>query len=258
MKLSKLYTNDDAIFPPIFFRDGVNVVLAEIRIPDNLNKDTHNLGKTTLCKLIDFCLLSEPKGSFFLFQHYCLFEHFIFFLEIEIAPSHYVTIRRSVALKNKIAFKVHRTKNQNYSKLNKGKWDHWEAPIRHAKQLLDGMLNLTALTPWPYRKGLPYVLRGQGDYRDEFQPETALGKDIDWMPFLLHLMGFNYRQPVENYKIKEEITQTENDKRKMRFEMGSLSTDGDEIDGLVEIKERDIERIKEELDSFDFNVIDKK
>ncbi len=46
MKLSKIYSNFPEVFPEIHFRDGLNVVLAEIRLPENKNKDTHNLGKS--------------------------------------------------------------------------------------------------------------------------------------------------------------------------------------------------------------------
>jgi uncharacterized protein YydD (DUF2326 family) len=48
MKLSRIYCNKPDLFGPIDFRAGLNVVLAEIRLPANRDKDTHNLGKTTL------------------------------------------------------------------------------------------------------------------------------------------------------------------------------------------------------------------
>ena len=57
MKLSKLYSNKPKIFEAIEFESGLNVVLAEIRLPENKKKDTHNLGKTTLGRMLDFCLL---------------------------------------------------------------------------------------------------------------------------------------------------------------------------------------------------------
>jgi len=59
MKLSKLYCNKPDLFGPINFQSGLNVVLAEIRLPENRNKDTHNLGKTTLGRMIDFCFLAR-------------------------------------------------------------------------------------------------------------------------------------------------------------------------------------------------------
>ena len=97
MKLSRLYSNRPVAFPPIRFNDGLNVVLAEIRDPENLNKDTHNLGKTTVALIIDFCLLKKRSKSFFLFKHEGLFGEFVFFLEVHLGDGRFVTIRRSVA-----------------------------------------------------------------------------------------------------------------------------------------------------------------
>jgi uncharacterized protein YydD (DUF2326 family) len=48
MKPSKLYSNRPGAFAPVEFEPELNVVLAEIRLPENRNRDTHNLGKTTL------------------------------------------------------------------------------------------------------------------------------------------------------------------------------------------------------------------
>jgi len=51
MKLTKVYSNQDETFAPIFLKDGLNAVIAEIRKPENKDKDTHNLGKTTLARI---------------------------------------------------------------------------------------------------------------------------------------------------------------------------------------------------------------
>ena len=80
MKLSRLYSNKPNLFEPVDFVTGLNVVIAEIRLPENRNKDTHNLGKTTLGRLIDFGFLAERDAKFFLFKHLDLFKHFVFFL----------------------------------------------------------------------------------------------------------------------------------------------------------------------------------
>ena len=81
MKLSKIYSNFPDIFPPIRFREGLNVVLAEIRLPENRNKDTHNLGKSLLGRVIDFCLLAKRNPKLFLFKYPELFDEFVFFLK---------------------------------------------------------------------------------------------------------------------------------------------------------------------------------
>src|ERR1700723_699065 len=89
MKLSKLYSNRPT-FGPIDFLDGLNVVMAEIRLPENQDKDTHNLGKTTLGRLLDFGFLAGKDPKFFLFKHFDLFKDFIFFLEIELTAASYL------------------------------------------------------------------------------------------------------------------------------------------------------------------------
>src|SRR5262245_6045812 len=119
MRLSKLYSNDERVFPPITFRRGLNVVFGEIRRPENRGKDTHNLGKTVLSKLIDYCLLRQKSPEFFLFKHQERFKHFVFFLEIETDSGGYVTLRRSADddEASKASFKYHKEPNQDFSQL---------------------------------------------------------------------------------------------------------------------------------------------
>ena len=107
MKVSKLYCNKPELFGPIEFLPGLNVVMAEIRLPENRKKDTHNLGKTTLCRLLDYCFLEGRDPNFFLFKHSDRFEDFVFFLEIELADASYLTVRQGVAEATKISFKKH-------------------------------------------------------------------------------------------------------------------------------------------------------
>ena len=69
MKLSKLYSNKPMLFTPILFNDGFNVVLGDITDSQNIKRDTHNLGKTTLVKLLDFMLLAKRGNGQFLFKN---------------------------------------------------------------------------------------------------------------------------------------------------------------------------------------------
>ena len=96
MKLSKLYSNQPAKFDPVEFTPGLCVVLAEIRLAENRKKDTHNLGKSTLARLIDFGLLAGRDPDLFLWKHAPKFEDFVFFLEIELFDETYITIRRGM------------------------------------------------------------------------------------------------------------------------------------------------------------------
>ena len=56
MILSKVYSNVPEIFPPVYFSKGINVIRGAIHDAAALNRDTHNLGKTTFVQLINFCL----------------------------------------------------------------------------------------------------------------------------------------------------------------------------------------------------------
>ena len=169
MKLSRLYSNSPELFAPVDFTPGLNVVLAEIRLPENRDKDTHNLGKTTLGRVLDFGFLAGRDPKFFLFKHFNLFKDFVFFLEIELADASYVTVRRGVQEATKISFKKHEASYQDFSTLPPSEWDHLEMPFDRAREMLDSLLDWRALKPWHYRKGLGYLLRSQDDYRDVFQ-----------------------------------------------------------------------------------------
>lgn len=59
----RLYANKDEL-QEVEFRSGLNVVIGEIHLEKDRDKDTHNLGKSTLCQLIDFCLLRVKSKDF--------------------------------------------------------------------------------------------------------------------------------------------------------------------------------------------------
>ncbi|EQD48388.1 hypothetical protein B1B_12060, partial [mine drainage metagenome] len=129
MKLSRLYSNKPDLFEPVDFVQGLNVVVAEIRLPENREKDTHNLGKTTLGRLLDFGFLIGRDAKFFLFKHLDLFKDFVFFLEVELEDASFVTVRRGVEEATKISFKKHKAGYQDFSSLSILEWDHQDVPF---------------------------------------------------------------------------------------------------------------------------------
>jgi uncharacterized protein YydD (DUF2326 family) len=159
MRLSQLYSDQPDVFEPVRFSGGFNVILAEIRLPQNRDKDTHCLGKTTLANVLDFCLLKGRSKGFFLFKHEKQFSPFVFYLEIETITNGYVTVRRSVAKNTRIAIKRHSAPLLALTDLPPTGWDHWDLPIEGAQQILDGLLDLRAVKPWNYRMPISYALR---------------------------------------------------------------------------------------------------
>jgi uncharacterized protein YydD (DUF2326 family) len=252
MKLSRLYSNKPNLFEPIDFGHSLNVVLAEIRLPENRNKDTHNLGKSTLNRLIDFAFLSKREKEFFLFKHTQIFKDFIFFLEVKLPDSSYLTVRRSVKTNTKISFKKHAIGGQSFVDLRDSEWDHCDMPFGRARTMLDGLLDWSSLKPWDYRKGLGYQLRSQDDFKDIFKLQKFAGQHSDWKPFLAHILGFNAQLINLHYQKDDELKKKEADEEIVKNELGGDVHDISKVEGLLLLKQNEIEKKQGLLDAFDF------
>lgn len=257
MKLSRLYSNKPDVFEPAEFVQGLNVVVAEIRLPENRNKDTHNLGKTTLGRLLDFGFLAKRDPKFFLFKHLELFQDFIFFLEIELEDASFVTIRRGVEEATKISFKRHEAGHQDLSGLPLAEWDHQDMPFDRARDLLDGLLDWRALKPWGFRKGLGYLLRSQDDFRDVFHLRKFAAAHSDWKPFLAHVLGFNAQLVSLHYDKEEQLAEKQATAQTIKNELGGSIEDISKIEGILLLKQKEAERKQKLLDAFDFRAQDK-
>jgi uncharacterized protein YydD (DUF2326 family) len=257
MKLSRLYSNKPDLFEPVDFIQGLNVVMAEIRLPENRDKDTHNLGKTTLGRLLDFGFLAKRDAKFFLFKHLNLFKDFIFFLEIELQDASFVTIRRGVEEATKISFKRHEAGHQDLSALPMAEWDHQDVPFDRARDLLDGLLDWRALKPWSFRKGLGYLLRSQDDFRDVFQLRKFASAHADWKPFLAHVLGFDSQLVAQHYAKEEELTEKQATAQTIKNELGGSIEDISKIEGILLLKQKEAEKKQKLLDAFDFRTHDK-
>ena len=256
MKLSRLYSNRPDQFSPIEFVSGLNIVLAEIRLPENRKKDTHNLGKTTLGRLLDFAFLSRRDANFFLYKHEDLFRKFVFFLEIELDDGSYVSVRRSVREASKVAFKKHTGCHQDFSTLVTQEWDHFNLPFERAKELLDSLLDWRALKPWTYRKGLGYLLRSQDDFRDVFHLRRFAGKHADWKPFLAHTLGFDDELIKRYYAMESELNQQQDVEQTINLELGGSVEVASKIDGILLLKQEEVEKKQQLLETFDFRTED--
>jgi uncharacterized protein YydD (DUF2326 family) len=245
------------LFGPIDFRSGLNVVLAEIRLPENRNKDTHNLGKTTLGRLIDFGFLAGRDPKFFLFKHEDLFKDFVFFLEIGLADSSYVTVRRGVTEASKVSFKKHEAGHQDFTELPDSEWDHVDLPFERARTMLDSLLDWRAVSPWSYRKGLGYQLRGQEDFHDVFHLRRFAAAHSDWKPYLAHILGFNSDLVALHYAKEEQLKERKAIAETVRKELGGSVDDISKIEGILLLKQQEADKKQKLLDAFDFRVQDK-
>lgn len=256
MKLSRLYSNRPSAFPPVLFNGGLNVVLAEIRDPENLNKDTHNLGKTTVAHIIDFCLLKKRNKSFFLFKHEDIFGEFVFFLEVHLGDGRFATIRRSVAEASKISLLYTEEPCSDASDLAEDAWNHWRLPFDKAKEVVEGQLGFSVATRWPFRKPLGYALRLQDDYQDVFQLGKFRGAHGDWKPFLAELVGLDGELVQEAYDLAAEAESVSRSIAEIEPQLVGLSDSPDRLEGMILLRANEVEELERRLGNFDFKLPD--
>lgn len=257
MRLSRIYCNRPTLFGPVDFKHGLNVVLAEIRLPENKEKDTHNLGKTTLGRLLDFCLLSGRDKNFFLFKQSELFDGFVFFLELELLDGSFLTVRRNVSQASKISFKRHSERGGDYTNLPDAEWDHLAVPFERARVLLDGLLDLEALKPWSFRKGIGYLLRTQDDFQDVFHLKKFGGAHSDWKPYLAHILGFNADAVASHYAKEDQLDKALQAAQHLASDASLVAQDQGVIEGMLLLKQKEAEKRKAILDEFDFGSQDR-
>jgi uncharacterized protein YydD (DUF2326 family) len=257
MRLSRLYCNRADRLGPIRFNRGFNVVLGEIRLPKDTDRDTHCLGKTTLAHLIDFCLLKQRHKEFFLFKHQALFEDLVFYLELETLAGEYLTIRRSVPEHSRIAFKHHPEPLQDFSHLPFTEWDHQDIPFDRARQILDGALDLRAIKPWDYRMPVSYALRTQRDFNDVFQLDTfARSRHGDWKPYIAHLLGFDADLVRKGFEVIKQIEALAETIKAIRTDLLGVNSDLDTVEGLLTLRQQEADSLAAQVEAFDFRLVD--
>lgn len=259
MKLSKIYSNQDRKFKPIFFNMGLNFIYGDVRYPENKKLDSHNLGKTTLARLLDFMLLAKRNNKSFLFANYDIFESFVFFLEVRLSENNYLTIRRSISDSSKISFFTHQEENQNYISKPDREWNHFDLPFDRAKAYLDSKLNLTAIKDWPYRKLISYLIRTQDDFRQVFQLSSQQrGKDADWKPYMADLLGFNGELARQRYQVSKQCDDIKREiKEHQDFDEKNASEALSKTDGRLLLRNQELMELEQFINGFNFNEIDK-
>lgn len=258
MKISRIYSNFENEFKTIDFCDGFNVVLGRIFHPDNLKKDAHNLGKSKLAELIDFCLLKGRSPEFFLFKFPQVFTKYVFFIEILLNSGAYVTVRRGVARNTKISIKKHNEGRQLY-RGDGWSWDYEDEPIGVAKTILDSYFDLAAVGAWDYRDAVAYCLRSQEDYTEVFKLDKFRGQHVFWKPYLGHILGFEASALVRNYKLKNEIDELRLKLNELKGLIGSVQGDQEEIlNQHLQAKTDVANSLKWQLENLNFDESDKK
>lgn len=245
MKLSKIYSNKN--FKNIEFNEKFNAIIAFIE--SDKKDDTHNLGKTSLIRIIDFLLLSSYNKNTDRLLGNNLFIGQDFYAELKLNNGKYLIIKRSINTATKIFFKLNNSK-QNGFKFNIV-WDE-ELTLKKAKEKLNEYLDFNVLPNWDYRKSITYFLRSQQDYLDVFKLNKFKGKHKDWKPFVFDLLGFNGSLILEKLEIEEEVDDLKRKIQTLRLEAQIDTSEKDRLEGLLEIKKNELSGIKKQIDKFNF------
>lgn len=249
MILSKLYSNKD--FKTVKFSEGLNVVLAKVFRPSDKDIDSHNLGKTTIISIIDFCLLKKITEDNIFKKHKNFFNGYEFFLEIKLNSGSYLTIKRTVDSPTKISFKNHILKDQNFV-LN----DNWDQNLSFQKAIeyLNETLGFDVLRRnWTFRKFVSYFLRTQFDFKEVFQlNKFSKSLDKDWKPFMFHLLGFNSDLLEKKYEIELKKKKQEELIEAIKQENSVDEEQYDRIKGEIELKKEQVYEFEKEINNFDF------
>ncbi len=244
MKLVQIFANKH--FIPVEFKAGFNVVIARITQP-KANKDTHNLGKSSLISVINFLMLGKmDRKNDTLFRHKW-FDGVVFFGEFRLNDGRYVLIKRGLSQATKVSFRVNTIPHTPQD------WTFEDLAFERARDYLNTLLALDATPSYPFRKSIGYFLRSQADYAQVFQiGKYFKGKDQDWKPFMFELLGYDGELIRRKYKANEEIIALRGAIKLLKKEKGVLQADRYKLEGLLQIRKEEAAAAAAEIDRFNF------
>lgn len=183
MKISKLYANNDN-FKTIVFDKGINFILS----------DSNSVGKTSLFKLIDFCLLGDK--NFLINEH---FKDYIFYIELQIASNRYITIKRPTVGGKNIELKITKQK----SMLTDEKVFNKKGSIGIAKSFFENKANYSINK---FRTYITYFLREENNQNDAFiLNKLSSLHEIEYKILISNFLGIDGRKLRKKYELDELI-----------------------------------------------------
>jgi len=206
MILSKLYCNDEKRFKTLTFEDGINFVLSE----------DHSVGKSTLFKLIDYCLFKSPPD----FLRLEMFANLEFYLEIKIKDNLFVTVKRCTFGRANDCIKVAK-ESGSYIGIEDTQYDFKggeEKALEYFQDAVGFMLpNM--------RSYVSFFLRDQDNQSDVFRLNKFIrSKDIDYKPIVANLLGIDGEVIRKKYLLEEDISDDATDIKRCEQDLGVYKT----------------------------------
>lgn len=248
MKLSKLYSNDSR-FKKIEFNPKFNLIIGKVKEYNKNDTDTHNLGKTSLVKLIDFMLLKQIDKNHIFKEYKELFSKHEFYLEILLNNGLFLTIKRKVENNTKVSFKISKIKEILINEIN---WDHENLSIKKAKEYLDETLGFDVLKKYSYRTFLSYFLKKENDFKVNFE-NKFMGKHETWKAPLLELINIDSNDYLQKLKKEKELQEI----KKKYTDTNDISSSLSDKEATKSLFEKKLTKLRDEVNKFDFYSIDK-
>ena len=249
MRLSKLYSNDSR-FHNMTFNEGLNVVLGKVCKRNEVQKDSHNLGKSTLIDVLDFMLLKNIDKNHLFKKYSPLFDNHIFYLEIELNNGTFLTIRRSVKEATRISFKSSEAKTICGEDTA---WDKNDVALAKAVAYLNEQLAFDVLHDWPYRKTVSFFLRTQKDYINVFQLGKFLnGKHKEWKPVVFELLGYDSSALKRKYELDDNLEELRSKSSAISVEMSVNADDYDKVKSALALRVSERDEMQQRVDAFSF------
>lgn len=249
MRLCKLYSNDSR-FHSMTFNEGLNVVLGKVCKRNEAQKDSHNLGKSTLIDVLDFMLLKNIDRNHFFKKYSPLFDNHIFYLEIELNNGTFLTIRRSVREATRISFK------SSEAMMVCGEdtvWDKSNVALAKAVAYLNEQLAFDVLPDWSYRKTVSFFLRTQKDYINVFQLGKFLnGKHKEWKPVVFELLGYDSSALKRKYDLDDILEELRSKSSAISVEMSVNADDYDRVKSALALRVSERDEMQQRVDAFSF------
>jgi len=257
VKLISLYSNNNEVFPLIQFRNGFNVIFAQVKDPHLQEKDSHNLGKTFLIDVLDFVLLADVAQDHPFRQRPEIFDELVLYLQLETHLGQYVTVKRAVKGRNPISLHVGSTPSDDLRHLPDTSWTYSALSQNTAESKLNDLLSLKAIEPFSYRKGLGYFLRRQGDYDEVFRiSRFQRGPDKYWKPFAALLLGFDQQLIAAKYDLDDKVKTMDSALALKEEEAGSKSTEYDEVKGILSLRTIALKKLRDQVNAFSFRELE--
>jgi len=249
LKLSRLYSEQSNIFPDITFRDGLNVIYANVT-KQYKNKSSHSVGKTTLVELMNFMLLKTITGESILKK--TAVSELVFFLELEYDSGSFLTIRRPIS--GKISINITDC-SSDFRYMEAPDWHKSNLGLKKAKEIVDGYLSLNNLHEqgFNFRNGLRYCFRKQSQYENTFKVNDSRETDSNWKPYLASVLGINAAIVKIKYDSNKQVESIKNAIKQIaalpQESAQALEAESVQIEAAVA-------RMQLELDKFDFRRAD--